>query len=327
MTLFRVQELERATSTNDVIKRAIEAGDAEGLAVCARMQTAGHGRQGRAWESPEGGLYCSVLLRPLLHPNVNATQLSTLSLVVAVAVRRALVAVCGSAFAHEVQLKWPNDVVLGAHVGKTCAGSARTEESRAQDVFAKDAPAPFQKLCGISLEQHAGALCVGMGINVLRPNKEKSPAGFAGQENIPARENNIYARENNISVGQKNIPAYVCDKCPRATVAQVRDAVLEALEAAYYKWLAGGFAPFLDEYNAHHMLAGRAISVVDANGATLAEGTVVGVDAQGRLLLESAAENQHGQVYQSGQVGQSNHADQNGHTLRAISSGEAHIKL
>src|SRR5262249_24461896 len=35
-----------------------------GLVVWAKRQTAGRGRYGRTWESPEGNLYISILLRP-----------------------------------------------------------------------------------------------------------------------------------------------------------------------------------------------------------------------------------------------------------------------
>ena len=61
---FRLRVLDEVTSTNDEVKRAREAGEPEGLAVSARRQTGGYGRQGRTWASPEGGLYLSLLLRP-----------------------------------------------------------------------------------------------------------------------------------------------------------------------------------------------------------------------------------------------------------------------
>lgn len=82
---FRVECLEAVGSTNEVVKEALEAGEPEGLAVRARRQTGGYGRQGRTWASPEGGLYMSLLLRP----SVPSAQLPTLSLVVGLAVRRA----------------------------------------------------------------------------------------------------------------------------------------------------------------------------------------------------------------------------------------------
>ena len=71
---FRVESFETVTSTNDLIKRAIEEGQPEGLAVRGLRQTAGYGRQGRAWESPIGGMYQSFLLRPEVPP----AQLPTL---------------------------------------------------------------------------------------------------------------------------------------------------------------------------------------------------------------------------------------------------------
>ena len=52
LTLFRICEHDELPSTNDAIKQAIDAGAPEGEVVCARVQTAGYGRQGRAWKSP-----------------------------------------------------------------------------------------------------------------------------------------------------------------------------------------------------------------------------------------------------------------------------------
>ena len=60
---FRILLLEEVSSTNDEVKRALEAGEPEGLVVRALAQVSGYGRQGRSWTSPEGGLYCSLLLR------------------------------------------------------------------------------------------------------------------------------------------------------------------------------------------------------------------------------------------------------------------------
>ena len=51
-------------STNDEAKRLARAGAPEGTLVWAREQTAGRGRRGRAWASPPGNLYCSLILRP-----------------------------------------------------------------------------------------------------------------------------------------------------------------------------------------------------------------------------------------------------------------------
>ena len=141
---FRVLLLDEVSSTNDEVKRALDDGEPEGFVVRALRQVAGYGRQGRAWTSPAGGLYCSLLLRPQVEPR----ELPTLSLVVGMAVRRALVALAGDAAAQSVRIKWPNDVVC--------------EQG---------------KLCGISLEAHGGGVCVGVGVNVLPPDERPDVGG------------------------------------------------------------------------------------------------------------------------------------------------------
>ncbi|MBQ3106698.1 MAG: biotin--[Eggerthellaceae bacterium] len=129
--MFRLRTYDEVSSTNEVVKAALRAGEPEGLAVCARTQTGGYGRQGRVWVSPEGGLYLSLLLRP----QVPAEQLSMLSLVVGVAVRRACVSLVGETSSDGILLKWPNDVVcsarpVGAGGQRDAAAYPGTEYSR-----------------------------------------------------------------------------------------------------------------------------------------------------------------------------------------------------
>jgi BirA family transcriptional regulator, biotin operon repressor / biotin---[acetyl-CoA-carboxylase] ligase len=59
-----VIDLEEVTSTNDLALQMAEEGAPEGLAVIAERQTRGRGRNGRRWESPSGGLWTSIILRP-----------------------------------------------------------------------------------------------------------------------------------------------------------------------------------------------------------------------------------------------------------------------
>jgi len=77
-----------------------------GSTVVAETQTAGRGRQGRAWHSPPGcNLYASVLFKPpfLPSPETVVPQLGALAVYQAVRDRGV----------HEVRLKWPNDVCVG----------------------------------------------------------------------------------------------------------------------------------------------------------------------------------------------------------------------
>ena len=136
---FRIRHLDETPSTNLLIKQAIAAGEPEGLAVHADVQTGGYGRQGRTWASPKGGLYASFLLRP----DVPASQLTTLPLAASVAVLRALRGLVPEDARDRISVKWPNDVLLDGGL-----------------------PGKARKLCGISCEAIDGAVCLGIGVNV-----------------------------------------------------------------------------------------------------------------------------------------------------------------
>lgn len=98
------------TSTNDVAARLAEDGAAEGVVIVADGQTAGRGRQGRAWVSPPGaGLYVSIILRP------PAGSSSLVTLAAGVALAEGVEAATGL----RPDLKWPNDLYAG---GRKLAG-------------------------------------------------------------------------------------------------------------------------------------------------------------------------------------------------------------
>ena len=97
--------LEEVDSTNDLAKARAAEGAAEGLVVVAARQMGGKGRLGRAWASPEGGVWLSVLLRPRLAPE----RAPVLALAAGVAVARSLKGLYGL----DARLKWPNDVLVG----------------------------------------------------------------------------------------------------------------------------------------------------------------------------------------------------------------------
>jgi BirA family biotin operon repressor/biotin-[acetyl-CoA-carboxylase] ligase len=104
-------------STNDVAARLADAGAGEGTTVAAEAQTAGRGRLGRTWFSPQGaGLYVSVVVRPDPGPRQvkGATQRGSalplpamLTLAAGVALAEAVRETTGLA----AELKWPNDLV------------------------------------------------------------------------------------------------------------------------------------------------------------------------------------------------------------------------
>jgi BirA family biotin operon repressor/biotin-[acetyl-CoA-carboxylase] ligase len=143
----RVVLLEATGSTNDDARRLAAEGAPEGTVVIAGSQSAGRGRLGRAWHSPErSGLYLSVLLRP-------ATPLDRAGRYALVAALAALEA-CLEAGALTARIKWPNDVLIG---GRKAAGI----------------------LAELRIAPAGPELVLGFGINVDEP-AEGFPADLAG---------------------------------------------------------------------------------------------------------------------------------------------------
>ena len=96
-------------STNLSAKEAGEQEDEKnilrGMLFIADKQTAGVGRRGRSWESPEGeNIYMSLLFKPEMEPS----KAPMLTLVMAVAVSEGIKKTCNL----DTQIKWPNDIIF-----------------------------------------------------------------------------------------------------------------------------------------------------------------------------------------------------------------------
>lgn len=105
-----LESFEVLDSTNDVMRERAKDGAAPWSAVVADRQSAGRGRRGRAWASPPGNLYLSVLAGAPSQPRWRPL----VPLVGGLAVAEAL-----AEFGVEAGLKWPNDVLAG---GRKLAG-------------------------------------------------------------------------------------------------------------------------------------------------------------------------------------------------------------
>ena len=107
-------------STNTEAARRAQQGAEEGLTIVAGEQTYGRGRLKRRWLSPAGaGLYASIVLRP----GLDHASWSLIPLMAALAVHDALV----DAYALDVDIKWPNDILLAER--KLCGILAETVET------------------------------------------------------------------------------------------------------------------------------------------------------------------------------------------------------
>jgi BirA family biotin operon repressor/biotin-[acetyl-CoA-carboxylase] ligase len=139
----------RIGSTNLAAMEAAAAGAPEGSVFLAEEQTAGRGRGNHAWHSERSaGIYCSVVVRPALPP----VDVLALSLAAGLAVHAAVSTVAASiGIPLDLDLKWPNDVLLGE-----------------------------RKFCGILTEMNAEVtrvrhVVVGIGMNV---NHHQFPASL-----------------------------------------------------------------------------------------------------------------------------------------------------
>ena len=106
---FEIEILPQAASSNSLLLQRAGPSDAKrgspsGSVLAVELQTAGRGRMGRTWHS---GLGSSLTFSLLWRFDRGLNALSGLSLVVGVAIVRAL----NKLGAQGVQLKWPNDIL------------------------------------------------------------------------------------------------------------------------------------------------------------------------------------------------------------------------
>lgn len=102
---IRVAFYDETDSTNNQAKRLISNCGSENLLVCAGRQTAGRGRQGKSFYSPENtGIYMSLVI----HPDSSLQNAVTATTAAAVAVCRAIESLTNIT----PEIKWVNDVYV-----------------------------------------------------------------------------------------------------------------------------------------------------------------------------------------------------------------------
>jgi len=181
------------SSTNDIAREWAQDGAPHGAAVSALGQTAGRGRRARSWQSSPGlGLYLSLVLRPK-----SDAPLTRWTLIVAVAAARAIESeIQNAGTPRALQLKWPNDILLGG-----C------------------------KIGGILCESGNGALIAGIGLNINQdatdlPERPLFPASSlklqTGREwNLEALQNRFFLEMSMIeSQDWQTIRAEFERRCP-----------------------------------------------------------------------------------------------------------------
>lgn len=134
-----IREVVALDSVDSTNAYALETGRA-GLLVTASRQTAGRGRQGRAWFSPDDGNIYLTLTVASTDPRLTITA--------GVAAHEAASAFAGSG--EPLEIKWPNDLIAGR-----------------------------RKLCGILCEARGGISAIGIGLNVGSTSWPPELAGSA----------------------------------------------------------------------------------------------------------------------------------------------------
>ena len=133
-------------STNKKAKELASKGAEDGTIIISEIQESGSGRFKRVWASPKGGIWFSMILRP----NIVPTECTKVTQITAAAMYKSL-----SSFGANVNIKWPNDIVLNN-----------------------------KKLCGILTElkcdlETVDYLVVGIGLNVNIENFDDEISSIA----------------------------------------------------------------------------------------------------------------------------------------------------
>ena len=128
---FRIEQVAEIDSTNEACRLRALAGEAAGFVIRADRQTAGRGRRGRNWSSPQGNLYASILLRP----DRPASEAAALGFAAVTAIGDVAASLLPSG--ARIRHKWPNDLLIDG-----------------------------RKASGILLEAQPGFVVLGIGVNI-----------------------------------------------------------------------------------------------------------------------------------------------------------------
>ena len=162
--LSQIIELEEVSSTQDLAKElAKKASLTDNTAICAQTQTAGRGRFEHTWQSNKGGLYISLLLKPVK----TTSTIGDLSIKTGQAAAMAL----EEMFNLKTTIKLPNDVLVQTKQGN-------------------------KKICGVLIESAVSSqkvewLIVGVGVNLN--NKTDKNLNAANVKEIIKQEVDIKA--------------------------------------------------------------------------------------------------------------------------------------
>jgi len=98
-TIYYYSEI---SSTNSIARKLITEKQDISFVILSEVQTGGYGQRDRFWESPRGGLWCSIGIKP----EFKISSLSLVPSLAALSVAKAL-----ELYKLNTKLKWPNDIL------------------------------------------------------------------------------------------------------------------------------------------------------------------------------------------------------------------------
>ncbi len=255
-----VVSLESTDSTNVQAKILAEQGCHHGTVVVADQQINGKGRRGRAWESPKGtGIFMSLVLRPTFAPS----QAPMLTLVMAYSVVNGIKRYMEGMDNIDVQIKWPNDIVVNG-----------------------------KKVCGILTEMsteidYINYVVIGVGINANMESfpEEIQEVATSLKLELEAAEHQIkQAAEHQIKQETEHQINQESQVESRVHRARLIGYILEEFEVQYEKFCLAGNLSFLQEaYNKSLVNRDRQVRVLEP--ANEYEALALGIDERGELIV------------------------------------------
>ena len=277
---------EETGSTNDDVFALAAEGYPHGTLVVAARQTAGKGRRGRTWISPEdGNIYMSILLKPDLRPEITPMLTVVMALSVYQAAEKLLSlqpsqqpsgsygpSGTENVPADESEHKSPVESSLEASLESPSAENDSSADVPAcrfgikwpNDIVASVNGGPYRKLCGILTEMRMedseiSAITIGIGLNVNQTEFSPEIAENAGSFSL--------------SMGSK------------INRAALTASIWNFFEQNYLLFVQKqDFSALRPAYEAGLVNCGKSVHVLDPKNPFT--GTAIGINNEGELLVQ-----------------------------------------
>ena len=275
---------EETGSTNDDVFALAAEGYPHGTLVVAARQTAGKGRRGRTWISPEdGNIYMSILLKPDLRPEITPMLTVVMALSVYQAAQKLLSGqpssqqpsgstgtenVPADESEHESPVESPLESPLESPAAENDSSAdvpaCRFGIKWPNDIVASVNGGPYRKLCGILTEMRMedseiSAITIGIGLNVNQTEFSSEIAENAGSFSL--------------SMGRK------------INRAALTASIWNFFEQNYLLFVQKqDFSALRPAYEAGLVNCGKSVHVLDPKNPFT--GTAIGINDEGELLVQ-----------------------------------------